>query len=67
MIFMGGQSKHQPLCAEMARRLHLEAQTFDPLACLARSGKVPVSGVDLREPQPGWAAIVGGALSPMDL
>jgi len=67
MIFMGGQSKHQALCAEMARRLNLEAQTFDPLACLGRSGKVPVSGVDLREPQPGWAAIVGGALSPMDL
>lgn len=67
MIFMGGQSKHQALCTEMARRLNLEAQAFDPLACLARSGKVPVSGVDLREPQPGWAAIVGGALSPMDL
>tara|TARA_E500000318_G_scaffold12972_3_gene11960 strand:- start:21862 stop:23082 length:1221 start_codon:yes stop_codon:yes gene_type:complete len=67
MIFMGGQSKHQALCADMARRLHLEAQMFDPLACLARSGKIPVSGVDLREPQPGWAAIVGGALSPMDL
>lgn len=67
MIFMGGQSKHQALCTEMARRLNLEAQVFDPLACLARSGKVPVSGVDLREPQPGWAAIVGGALSPMDL
>lgn len=67
MVFMGGQSKHPVLCAEMAKRLNMEAQMFDPLACLARSGKVPVSGVDLREAQPGWAAIVGGALSPMDL
>jgi Tfp pilus assembly PilM family ATPase len=67
MIFMGGQSKHNSLCAEMARRLNLEAQVFDPMACLGRSGKFPVSGVDLREAQPGWAAIVGGALSPMDL
>lgn len=67
VVFMGGQAKHQPLCAEMAKRLHLEAQALDPMACLARSGKVPVSGVDLRSAQPGWACIVGGALSPMDL
>jgi Tfp pilus assembly PilM family ATPase len=67
VVFVGGQAKHQPLCAELARRLHLEAQALDPLACLARSGKVPVSGVDLRSAQPGWACIVGGALSPMDL
>ena len=67
VVFMGGQAKHQPLLTELARRLKLEAQSFDPLACLARSGKVPVSGLDLRAAQPGWAAIVGGALSPMDL
>lgn len=67
VVFMGGQAKHQPLCAEMAKRLNLEAQALDPMACLARSGKVPVSGVDLRSAQPGWACIVGGALSPMDL
>ncbi|MFG0247227.1 MAG: hypothetical protein ACF8MF_14375 [Phycisphaerales bacterium JB052] len=67
VVFMGGQAKHQALGAELAKRLHLEAQALDPLACLARSGRVPVSGVDLRSPQPGWAAIVGGALSPMDL
>ncbi|MCA9276551.1 MAG: hypothetical protein KDA29_11040 [Phycisphaerales bacterium] len=67
VVFVGGQAKHQPLLTELARRLKLEAQSFDPLACLARSGKVPVSGLDLRAAQPGWAAIVGGALSPMDL
>jgi len=67
LILMGGQAKHQVLGAELAKRLHLEAQALDPLACLARSGRVPVSGVDLRSAQPGWAAIVGGALSPMDL
>lgn len=67
IVLMGGQAKHQALGAALAKRLHLEAQAFDPLACLARSGKVPVSGVDLRTAQPGWAAIVGGALSPMDL
>ncbi len=67
VVFVGGQARHQPLCAHLARRLKLDAQMLDPLACLARTGRVPASGVDLRSAQPGWAAIVGGALSPMDL
>ena len=66
-VFIGGQSRHQPLCEHLARSLKIETQVLDPLACLARSGKVPSSGVDLRTPQPGWATVVGGALSPMDL
>ena len=67
LIFLGGQARHQALCAHLARALNLEAQVLDPLACLARSGRVPTSGVDLMSPQPGWASVVGGALSPMDL
>ena len=67
VVFVGGQARHQVLCTHLARKLKLEAQVLDPLACLARSGKVPASGVDLRSAQPGWAAVVGGALSPMDL
>jgi len=67
LIFLGGQAKHQSLCTHLARSLNLEAQVLDPLACLARTGRVPTSGVDLHIPQPGWATVVGGALSPMDL
>lgn len=67
VIFVGGQAKSQLVCEHLARSLHLEAQVLDPLACLARSGSVPTSGVDLRMPQPGWASVVGGALSPTDL
>lgn len=67
VLFVGGQARHKALCAHLARTLKLEAQSLDPTACLARSGRVPVSGVDLGAPQPGWAAVVGGALSPMDL
>lgn len=67
VVFVGGQSRHQPMCEHIARTLKLEAQVLDPMACLARTGRVPTSGVDLRTPQPGWASIVGGALSPMDL
>jgi type IV pilus assembly protein PilM len=66
-VFVGGQSNHQPVCEYLARALSLEAQVLDPMACLARSGRVPTSGVDLRMAQPGWASVVGGALSPMDL
>ncbi len=67
VVFVGGQARHQPMCEHLARSLNLEAQVLDPMACLARSGRVPTSGVDLRTPQPGWASVVGGALSPMDL
>ena len=66
-VFVGGQSNHQPVCEHLARVLGLEAKVLDPMACLARSGRVPTSGVDLRMAQPGWASVVGGALSPMDL
>lgn len=66
-VFVGGQACHQPVCEHLARALKLEAQVLDPMACLARAGRVPTSGVDLRSPQPGWASVVGGALSPMDL
>lgn len=67
VVFVGGQARHQPVCEHLARALKLEAQVLDPLACLARTGLVPSSGVDLRTPQPGWATVIGGALSPMDL
>ena len=66
-VFVGGQSRQQQVCEHIARVIRLNAQVLDPLACLARSGRVPTSGVDLRTPQPGWAAVIGGALSPMDL
>ncbi len=67
VVFVGGQSRHQPVCEHIARTLKLEAQVLDPMACLARAGRVPTSGIDLHTPQPGWASVVGGALSPMDL
>ena len=67
VIFVGGQAKSQPVCEHLARSLRLEAQVLDPLACLARSGRVPTSGVELQTPQPGWASVVGGALCPTDL
>ncbi len=67
VVFVGGLSKQTLICEHIARKLNMSAQSVDPLACLGRSGKVPTSGVDLAEAQPGWASVVGGALIPTDL
>ena len=67
VVFVGGLASQNQICHYIAKRLRLDGQVLDPLACLARSGKVPASGVDLRCAQPGWASVVGGALSPTDL
>lgn len=65
-IFVGGESKNRGLCQYIARRLKVGAQVADPLARVARTGKEPCSGVDLSEPQPGWAVPVGLCMSPSD-
>jgi type IV pilus assembly protein PilM len=65
-VFVGGESRHRGLCQHVAKALRLPAQMADPLARLARSGKEPAQGVDLREPQPGWAVAMGLCMSPTD-
>ncbi|MBL4592086.1 MAG: pilus assembly protein PilM [Phycisphaerales bacterium] len=67
VIFVGGLSKQVSVCEHIARKLNMSAQSVDPLACLGRAGRVPTSGVDLTDAQPGWASVVGGALIPTDL
>lgn len=67
VVFLGGQSRQRLVCEHLARSLRLAAQSVDPLARLARSGKVPSEGVDVTAPQPGWACAVGMCLSPTDL
>ena len=64
---MGGESRVTAVCQHVARSLKLQAQLADPLARVARSGSEPVSGVDFKEPQPGWSVALGLALSPTDL
>jgi len=65
--FVGGMAGHKAISAHLARVLNLETQVVDPLSRLGRAGKVPVSGVDLSQSQPGWATTVGCALCPTDL
>lgn len=67
VVFVGGEARHRGLCQHVARTLRLSAQVADPLARFARGDGEKVVGIDLRQPQPGWAVAVGLCLSPTDL
>ena len=66
-MFVGGEARHRGLCQAIARALRLPAQIADPLARIARTGAEPALGIDLKQPQPGWAVALGLCLSPTDL
>ena len=66
-VFVGGEARHRGMCQHIARILRFPAQIADPMARVARSGREPTGGVDLSEPQPGWAVALGLCLSPTDL
>jgi Tfp pilus assembly PilM family ATPase len=66
-IFVGGEARHKGLCQAIARALRLPAQMADPLARIARTGSEPAIGIDLKQPQPGWAVTLGLCISPTDL
>lgn len=66
-IFMGGESRHLGLAQHIARTLRLPAQVADPMASVGRTGKEVTPGVDFRQPQPGWAMVLGLCMSPTDL
>lgn len=67
LVFVGGLARQTAICRHIARALKLPAQLGDPLARVARTGKEPVSGVDLSGTQPGWTVALGLCLSPTDL
>jgi Tfp pilus assembly PilM family ATPase len=68
LVFLGGESRHVDLCQKIARALHTGAQLGDPLARAVRltQGKA-TRGVDLGQPQPGWAVPMGLCLSQPNL
>lgn len=67
LIFVGGESRHAALCQHIARMFPFPAHASDPLARVARTGSEPCAGVDLSQPQPGWAVPLGLLLSPPDV
>jgi Tfp pilus assembly PilM family ATPase len=67
LIFVGGESRHMPICQHVARALRIPAHGADPLAKVSRTGSEPTPGIDLNSPQPGWCVPVGLLLGPLDL
>lgn len=66
-VFVGGETRQRALCEHIARVLRLPSETADPMARVARTGKEPTTGLDISQPQPGWAVALGMCLSPTDL
>ncbi len=66
-VFVGGEARDVTLCREIAQRLRLAAQVADPLACVVKTGKEPVRGIDFSGPQPGWAVPFGLSFAPRNL
>lgn len=65
LIFVGGEARQRSLCQHIARELGLAAQIGDPLVRMSRSSDVGIeSGIDRRQPQPGWAVAIGLSMGP---
>ncbi len=68
LVFLGGEARHVSTCQKIARALRIGAQLGDPLARLVRLGhRGQSSGVDIEQPQPGWAVPMGLCLTEGDL
>jgi type IV pilus assembly protein PilM len=66
LVFVGGEAKQRRLCQHIARELCLAAQVGDPLVRMGRVSEVGIeSGIDRRQPQPGWATAIGLSLGPV--
>lgn len=66
LIFVGGEARQRALCQQIARDLGLAAQVGDPLVRMGRISDIGMeSGIDRRQPQPGWAIAIGLSMGPM--
>lgn len=64
LVFIGGEANRVSTCQQLARAVHVPAQLGDPFARMSRASAGPSpSGVDLAQPQPGWAVALGLCLS----
>ena len=65
LVFVGGEARQTWLCQGIARELMLSAQVGDPLVRMAKTTEVGIeSGIDRRQPQPGWAVALGLSMGP---
>jgi type IV pilus assembly protein PilM len=66
LIFVGGEAKQRRLCQHVAREMQLAAQVGDPLVRMGRISDIGIeTGIDRRQPQPGWATAIGLSLGPV--
>jgi type IV pilus assembly protein PilM len=65
LVFVGGEAKQRRLCQHIARDMCLAAQVGDPLVRMGRISEIGIeTGIDRRQPQPGWATAIGLSLGP---
>jgi type IV pilus assembly protein PilM len=65
LIFVGGEARQRGLCLTIAREMGLAAQIGDPLVRMGRISEIGIeSGIDRRQPQPGWAVAIGLSMGP---
>jgi len=65
LIFVGGEARQRVLCQTIAQELSLAAQIGDPLVRMGRVSEIGFeSGIDRRQPQPGWAVAIGLSMGP---
>ncbi|MEL7089632.1 MAG: pilus assembly protein PilM, partial [Planctomycetota bacterium] len=68
LVFIGGEANRISTCRQLARAVHLPAQMGDPFARLSRTNaEASPLGVDLSQPQPGWAVALGLCLNEANL
>lgn len=66
LIFLGGEARQRALCQHVAREMGLAAQLGDPLVRMGRISEIGIeSGIDRRQPQPGWAVAIGLSIGPV--
>jgi type IV pilus assembly protein PilM len=67
LIFVGGEAKQRRLCQHIARDMSLAAQVGDPLVRMGRISEIGIeTGIDRRQPQPGWVTAIGLSLGPIN-
>lgn len=60
LVFLGGHARQTGVCQAIAKAVRTAAQLGDPFARLVRIGAAKAAtGVNLNEPQPGWAVPFG--------
>lgn len=67
VVFLGGEARQLWLCQHVVKELGLPAQLGDPLARYRADQSIETPGVDVNEPQPGWAVPCGLCMAPTDL